>query len=222
MKSLEQVIKQKCKYLPVEYDDEDEYNIRYYLHNRGNDIPNYVHIYRTNDKVISENSVTLLNETKPLLLYIFSCLRTREGEYINKKVIIKLYFKNTNIILYKGSNFTISNELAPLKHIENHLDFLKTAGHYMSFHKSFSLRIYFIDHSDYYNFYNESPHYEEFYAESGDFDYSDNEDNININNTKTFKNNICIICLERIPKVLFCSCGHICICEKCNKIKKIR
>ena len=30
-----------------------------------------------------------------------------------------------------------------------------------------------------------------------------------------------LLCLERIPNVLFCLCGHICICEKCNEIKKL-
>ena len=32
---------------------------------------------------------------------------------------------------------------------------------------------------------------------------------------KTFKSNQCVICLEEEPNVLFCNCGHICICEKC-------
>ena len=41
-----------------------------------------------------------------------------------------------------------------------------------------------------------------------------------INDIKTFKHDLCTICLERIPNVLFCLCGHICICEECNKIHK--
>ena len=32
---------------------------------------------------------------------------------------------------------------------------------------------------------------------------------------KTFKSNQCVICLVEEPKVLFCNCGHICICETC-------
>ena len=32
---------------------------------------------------------------------------------------------------------------------------------------------------------------------------------------KTFKSDQCVICLEEEPNVLFCNCGHICICEKC-------
>ena len=41
------------------------------------------------------------------------------------------------------------------------------------------------------------------------------------NGEKTFKEKTCVICLEGIPNVLFCECGHICICEKCKEIKKI-
>ena len=36
-----------------------------------------------------------------------------------------------------------------------------------------------------------------------------------INDYKTFKLEECVICLEKEPKVLFCNCGHICICKKC-------
>ena len=36
---------------------------------------------------------------------------------------------------------------------------------------------------------------------------------------KTFKSDQCIICLEEEPKVLFCNCGHICICKKCSTNK---
>ena len=38
-----------------------------------------------------------------------------------------------------------------------------------------------------------------------------------INNIETYKSNECVICLENEPNILFCSCGHIGICEKCNK-----
>ena len=36
----------------------------------------------------------------------------------------------------------------------------------------------------------------------------------------TFKVETCTRCLERIPNVLFCNCGHICVCEKCNEMKR--
>ena len=46
-----------------------------------------------------------------------------------------------------------------------------------------------------------------------------NPDNVELSSPKplgkTFKSDQCVICLEKKPKVLFCNCGHICICEKC-------
>ena len=50
-----------------------------------------------------------------------------------------------------------------------------------------------------------------------DSDDSDDEEKeeLSINDFKTFKLEQCVICLEEEPKVLFCNCGHICICKKC-------
>ena len=45
--------------------------------------------------------------------------------------------------------------------------------------------------------------------------YNDNKEHIN--DCETYKNESCVICLENIPDVLFCSCGHICICKYCYK-----
>ena len=36
-----------------------------------------------------------------------------------------------------------------------------------------------------------------------------------INGSRTFKLEQCVICLEKEPKVLFCNCGHFCICDEC-------
>ena len=38
---------------------------------------------------------------------------------------------------------------------------------------------------------------------------------------KIFKTEECVICLSTKPNVLFFSCDHLCICNECNKIKKI-
>ena len=39
-----------------------------------------------------------------------------------------------------------------------------------------------------------------------------------INLFKIFKSEECIICMDKKPSVLFCNCGHKCICEECYKI----
>ena len=54
--------------------------------------------------------------------------------------------------------------------------------------------------------------------------YPPNEENkeseeLVINTTKTFKSNECVICLTKLPNVLFCNCGHIPICIQCDKVK---
>ena len=60
---------------------------------------------------------------------------------------------------------------------------------------------------------------EAFYEEANHSDSDDNDDEekeeLSINDFKTFKLEQCVICLEEEPKVLFCNCGHLCICEKC-------
>ena len=39
-----------------------------------------------------------------------------------------------------------------------------------------------------------------------------------INKNKTFKNKECVVCFTNSPNVLFCDCGHICLCAECVKI----
>ena len=69
---------------------------------------------------------------------------------------------------------------------------------------------------------------EDYYIDQGYYrpggypaDEDDSEDDtgiredFTINDSRTFKLEHCIICLEEEPKVLFCNCGHLCICEKC-------
>ena len=41
--------------------------------------------------------------------------------------------------------------------------------------------------------------------------------NKNVNGENTFKEETCIICVEKEPKVLFCGCGHLCVCKECKK-----
>ena len=38
-----------------------------------------------------------------------------------------------------------------------------------------------------------------------------------INAEKIFKEDDCVICLTNPPNILFCNCGHLCVCEECSK-----
>ena len=42
-----------------------------------------------------------------------------------------------------------------------------------------------------------------------------------INEEKTFKFDECVICLTEPSNILFCNCGHLCLCTKCNKAKSL-
>ena len=70
-------------------------------------------------------------------------------------------------------------------------------------------------------YYTEQGYYREGgYFEGEDDGESEEEDTgrreeFSINDSKTFKSDQCVICLEEEPKVLFCNCGHLCICKKC-------
>ena len=38
-----------------------------------------------------------------------------------------------------------------------------------------------------------------------------------INAEKIFKEDVCVICLTNPSNILFCNCGHLCVCEECSK-----
>ena len=47
--------------------------------------------------------------------------------------------------------------------------------------------------------------------------HNDNNNNKIINAEKIFKEDECVICLTNPPNILFCNCGHLCVCEACDK-----
>ena len=40
-----------------------------------------------------------------------------------------------------------------------------------------------------------------------------------INSSLSFKSDECVICLTNPPNVLFCNCGHMCLCSECERKK---
>ena len=42
-----------------------------------------------------------------------------------------------------------------------------------------------------------------------------------INASQSFKSNECVICLTNPPNVLFCNCGHLCLCSECYRKKNL-
>ena len=52
-------------------------------------------------------------------------------------------------------------------------------------------------------------------------DESDEEEPV-INTTQSFKSDECVICLTNPPSVLFCNCGHLCLCVECEEVKSLK
>ena len=75
MKSLEQVIKQKCKFRGRTGWREEDYFI---LYKRSFYEYDYIPLYISNNEVRSENIITLLKEMKSLIVFLFSCVKYDE------------------------------------------------------------------------------------------------------------------------------------------------
>ena len=48
-----------------------------------------------------------------------------------------------------------------------------------------------------------------------------NEEEKIINDTQTYESEECVICLSNQPNILFCNCGHLCLCTECYKLKSL-
>ena len=223
MKSLERVIKQKCKFRGSSgWGEENYFNLYKRSYYENEDIPLYI----SHDKISSKNIITLLTEMKALIVFLFSCIRyderARDTEDETRELRFKLKFLDEFLVGPWGhpeldlSDSILGLDMAhwynrPTQYVKCIIEAIKRKGHHVNFDKPFIIILSlirwdsdrFIDDID------------------GSINNNNNEEIIPINEEKTFKNDLCTICLERIPNVLFCLCGHICICEKCNEIKKL-
>ena len=72
MKSLEEVIKYKLNFLPLE--TEPFYAIQTYTAERGtNPPPTFYDMYRTKNPIFSNDSYSFMEDITPLFIYISSC-----------------------------------------------------------------------------------------------------------------------------------------------------
>ena len=93
MKSLEEIIKQKCKFL-------GNSTVPYGLYNfmQPTNSAHVINLFLTNSNVESENILTLLEEMGPLFVYIYSCLKYYD---ISGSPVLDLHlkFQNANLEL---------------------------------------------------------------------------------------------------------------------------
>ena len=207
MKTLEEVIKYKLNFLPERIDP--FYDIQTYERQWGQISRDSI-IYKTKKYHFFNATSNLLEGVIPLFVYISSCdMYYREngfGEfsdiyihtinelsYVNNFGYLRLYdFGDHRISLFKSYVH----------------DYILRLGFHHQFTKPLILEFkgYF-----WYNLTIQEQ-LERFHLEA---DTRETEEELSINDSRTFKSDQCVICLKKEPKVLFCNCGHICICEKC-------
>ena len=207
MKSLERVIKQKCKFLGNSKKPYELYNLRPYSYPSTD-----IRLFLTNMTIESDNMITLLEEMTPLLVYIFSCIcHCSEGDYEFREMRFKLKFPNAVLTFEDYLNLSGCYYRTPVSIIRDNIVELEATGHCMSFLAPFRLEITLertiIMLEDELNDYLS--------------DLEDEDEAITINEIKTYKSDECVICLENKNNVLFCNCGHICICSNCVQIKRL-
>ena len=218
LKSLEQVIKQKCKFLGNT--NSEEYRIGQITY--GVRSKYLLHI--TNTTIETANKITLLEEIKPLFVYLCSCI-LHEGLNINwDELRIKIQFYRTTLGCNDDITFSawlVENYENPIKSIETRIRWAKANDYYMGFLKPFRLEIFLPPRGRRVviaNNYN-----------------SDNDSDSNNKNDKecdinTYKEDVCVVCMENKSDILFCNCGHLIVCgdcyhelenDKCPKCRKV-
>ena len=224
MKSLEEVIKYKLNFLPKRINP--FYDIQTYTEEReGHERARPFIIYETENAIFFNDSFSLIEDITPLFVYISSCEKYYRENGIGKfssihiKSIDENFYENSLCSSW-SSDFEVYR-ISPIKSCEyNHFSRL---GFYYRYTKP--LTILFKGHFCY-NLTEEEEEVirreEEMLLARGEEEDSDEEEeeDLSINDSRTFKLEQCVICLEKEPKVLFCNCGHICICDECP-VKKL-
>ena len=209
MKTLERVIKQKCKFIGNSRKPYELYNLRPYSYPTTD-----IRLFLTNMTIETDNIITLLEEMTPLLVYIFSCIcHCNEGGCEFREMRIKLKFPTMVLTFGDYFNFVRYHYTTLLSIIRDNIDELEASGHCTSFLSHFRVEITLERSIEMAEHENELRYYPS--------DLEDEDGAITINEIKTYKTDECVICLENKTEVLFCNCGHVCVCEKCIEIKRL-
>ena len=224
MKSLEEVIKYKLNFLPEE--TEPFYAIQTYTPERG--VRVYTHtytIYRTKNTIFSNDSFSLMEDITPLFIYISSCDKYYRENGYGKIVdmVIELIMTGGEFLRFGFSSTYDDNhndlEVHRIAIFKNRLnENFSRVGYCARYTKPFTVILY----GGFNLFLTDEERLAERLAferriEETEEDYYEEE--LSINDSRTFKLEQCVICLEKEPKILFCNCGHICICDECFVIK---
>ena len=214
MKSLEEVIKYKLNFLTKEI--EPFYAIQTYTGERSSYAPPSTYeIYKTKNTVFSDNMFYFMEDILPLFIYISSC-----EKYYRENDHGTIYHISIHLFMvgyYEGLNFGFSTlgDSGPWIDFESH-----RIVRFKTSQIVFPSRPFTISFTG--NFTPilteeeiRAEEEEELQAEDAYYDEEDDDEELSINDFRVFKSEQCVICLEEKPKVLFCNCGHLCICGKC-------
>ena len=148
-----------------------------------------------------ENLIEFIKQVTPFLCYISSLLKYEDEEnlFINIKITLNLFF-HLSESEYHMDILKIYDDNG-IESIKDILQSFEDNGFYLTFTRKFDV-FFFMEYI------------------TNDDSNNNNKVDKNINTTKTYKLDNCI-CFETKPNVLFCSCGHICLCEKCIEIKQL-
>ena len=202
MKSLEEVIKYKLNFLPKGTDP--FYTIQTYKFKGYEDL---IYLYETKNTIFSKDSFSVVEDITPLFIYISSCEKYyRENGYGEIKSML-IYLDIPNFSGFRGASYNDFIRFADfdtLNGVFNDLGENRIAIFKKSLNESFSRAGYCIRYIEPFNI-RIAMMFIKFHTL--------------VNNYKIFKSNECTICLQEEPKVLFCDCGHLCICKKCASHK---
>ena len=168
-----------------------------------------------NDK----NIIELIQEITPLLYHLISRLKNEE-ENLLRKLIIELEFPSNEHHLEFKRNFKINDE-NPLNSIKEFIKGFEDEGYFITFSRHFNLIILLKSKNWELSEEDSEEESEEEREEAEEKSEEESEEPI-INADKTFKSDVCVICLTNSPNVLFCNCGHIAICEECDEVKSLK
>ena len=231
MKSLEEVIKYKLNFLPK--GTEPFYTIQTYIAERGTyPLSGFYDIYETKNPIFSNDSYSFMEDITPLFIYISSCEKYyRENACVKIEWIDIYSLMIDREVLNIGTSFSYNgfpglreHRISDFKRKRN--VYFSRVGYCMRFTEPFKIKFT----GGFHHFLTEEEEelryrlerVQNYIIEQGYYrlgGYDEIEENSPINDSKTFKSDQCVICLEEEPKVLFCNCGHICICKKCASYK---
>ena len=153
---------------------------------------------------------------KPLIYFLYSF--TYREKFLKDSILI---LKFVNLSYYNDFNFSASLSFPSLRDNYEGFNFLNQIqiNDYTKGINTINIKLL----TSYYNI-----NLDQYLILKGDIEdeepeeepeeYIQNETQI-INSSKSFKSNECVICLTNPPNVLFCNCGHLCLCSECDKLK---